>query len=85
MKMSFWKRLLECILAAVLMILLSAGSARPVSAEETGGQEKIKAGDILCFGTPDEACAKEMSVSESPAPACCIADTRDATSPSFAE
>ena len=54
--MSFWKRLLECILAAVLMILLSAGSARPVSAEETGGQEKIKAGDILCFGTPDEAC-----------------------------
>ena len=54
--MSFWKRLLECILAAVLTVLLSAGSARPVSAEETGGQEKIKAGDILCFGTPDEAC-----------------------------
>ena len=35
--------------------------------------------------TPEESCARKASVSESPAPACCIADIRAAVSLSFAE
>ena len=38
------------------LVLLLAISACPVCAEETATPAQIKAGDILCFGTPDEAC-----------------------------
>ena len=38
------------------LLLLLAVAACPACAEEAATPAQIKAGDILCFGTPDEAC-----------------------------
>ena len=40
----------------VSLILLLSALAFPVCAEEIDSAFQIKAGDILCFGAPDEAC-----------------------------
>ena len=40
----------------VSLIFLLAAFYFPACAEEAAASSQIKAGDILCFGTPDEAC-----------------------------
>ena len=46
-----WRRFLRRTLAAALLAVLCLGAA----AAETAAGETVRAGDILCFGAPDEA------------------------------